>query len=216
MKTLVLAALAVALALPLRAEPDPVLRLDYSNPGLTPAQWTLVIHSNGSGHFHAVRGNAPASPDDTIEPLTIDRDIHLSNSYADQIFQTLRHHPLQDGTCESRSKVAFQGWKKMAYSGPGGPAACAFNYAKDKDIQALSESLIAVASTLIEGARMELILQHDPLGLDKEMEFVSQAASDGRLQQLCAIHEILERLQDDPGVMERVRKRAGQLARLNK
>ncbi len=67
---------------------------------------------------------------------------------------------------------------------------------------------MAVASTILEGARLELILQHDPLGLDKEMEFLQEASVDGRVQQLCAIRDILQKLEEDPAVMERVRKRA--------
>ena len=67
---------------------------------------------------------------------------------------------------------------------------------------------MAVGSTLIEGARLQLLLQHDPLGLDKAMQFVVEASDDGRLQQICAIRDILERLKDDPHVMERVRKKA--------
>jgi hypothetical protein len=53
-----------------------------------------------------------------------------------------------------------------------------------------------------------MLLQHDPLGLDQEMEYLVEAARDGRVQQICAIRGILERLAEDQGVMERVRKRA--------
>jgi hypothetical protein len=54
-------------------------------------------------------------------------------------------------------------------------------------------------------------LQHDPLGLDKAMQYIVEASDDGRLQQIYAIRDILVRLQDDPHVMERVRKRARML-----
>jgi len=53
-----------------------------------------------------------------------------------------------------------------------------------------------------------MLLQHDPLGLDKAVEYIAEAADDGRLQQICTIKGILERLENDPHVMERVRKRA--------
>jgi len=67
---------------------------------------------------------------------------------------------------------------------------------------------VAAASTILEGARLEMLLQHDRLGLDKEMEYISEAQGDGRILQICAIRGILERLEADPAVMERVRKRA--------
>jgi hypothetical protein len=54
---------------------------------------------------------------------------------------------------------------------------------------------------------LETLLQHDRLGLDKETEYLLEATNDGRAQQIYAIQEILQRLADDEGVMERVRKR---------
>jgi hypothetical protein len=53
-----------------------------------------------------------------------------------------------------------------------------------------------------------MLLQHDRLGLDKEMEYLVDAAGDGRAQQICAIREILVRLAEDDEVLDRVRKRA--------
>jgi hypothetical protein len=69
----------------------------------------------------------------------------------------------------------------------------------------------AVAETILEGARLEVLLQHDRLGLDQETEFLTEAVQDGRAQQVCAIRDILERLAQDDSVLERVRKRAREL-----
>ena len=96
----------------------------------------------------------------------------------------------------------------MTYRGPDGSGSCTFNYSKDKEIQALGESFIAVAGAIVEGARLENLLQHDRLGLDKEMEYLTEASGDGRIQEICTIRGILKTLADDQEVMERVRKRA--------
>ena len=197
-----------ALALTLHGQPDPVFRVDFSNPALTPARWSLTIHPDGSGHFHSERGNAPAASPPALEPASVDRDIRLTAQFAGRVFQVAHQHKLFAGECESHMKVAFQGRKKLSYTGPEGSSSCEFNYSKDKEVQALGDSLVAVAETILEGARLEMLLQHDPLGLDKEMEYLLEAASDGRVQQICTIRGILERLSEDPGVMERVRKRA--------
>jgi hypothetical protein len=89
-----------------------------------------------------------------------------------------------------------------------GQGSCTFNYSRDKELQSLGESMQAVAETILEGARLEVLLQHDRLGLDQEMEFLTEAVQDGRAQQVCAIRDILERLDQDSDVLERVRKRA--------
>ena len=208
MKCLGLALASVVLALPAQGELGSVLKVDFSNPGLTPAKWTLVLHPDGSAHFHADSGAITAAQLHVIEPTTVDRDVQLSQQFADRVFDTVHHHNLLNDGCESHLKVAFQGWKKMTYSGPDGDGSCEFNYSKNRDIQSLGESMVAVASTIIEGARLELLLQHDPLGLDKEMDYLKEASEDGRLQQMGAIRGILTKLVNDPEVMERVRRRA--------
>jgi len=211
MKALFFAFVLAMFSLPMHAESDAVVTVDYSNPGITPPKWTMVIHTDGNSHFHAERGEATPDQIQTIQPGQIDRDVVLSKDFTNKVFDTIHRHNLLNEPCESHLKVAFQGWKKIAYSGPDGQGACEFNYSKNKDIQALGDSFVATAATIVEGARVELLLQHDPLGLDKEMEFLLEASDDGRLQQMCAIQGILTKLEDDPAVMERVRKRARQL-----
>jgi hypothetical protein len=209
MRLLLLALAAAVLAPPALADPAAVVQVDYSNPGLVPAKWTLVIHPDGDAHFHSDRGDVKPTEMHAIEPTTIDKDVRLSEDYATHVFATIRKQRLLKDGCESHLKVAFQGTKKISYSGPEGQSSCEFNYSKNRDIQSLGDSFIAVASTIVEGARLELLLQHDPLGLDHEMEYLVEGTNDGRLQQICAIRGILQKIQDDPTVMERVRKRAG-------
>jgi hypothetical protein len=195
-------------AIPAYADPGSTLQVDYSNPGLTPAHWVLTLAPDGSGHFRSERGNAPSDPTQGFEAANVDRDINVSPEFAARVFEAIHQHKDFKSDCESHMKVAFQGWKKLTYSGPDGAATCTFNFAKDKEIQELGESLVAVAGSILEGARLEVLLQHDPLGLDKEIGYLVEASSDGRVQQLVTIRPILERLAEDDAVMERVRKRA--------
>jgi hypothetical protein len=181
---------------------------DYSNPGLSPSHWTLTIHPDGRGHFHSERGTAQTGPEAAIEAPNVDRDIRVSEEFAGRVFEAAHRHRLFNADCESHMKVAFVGWKKLSYSGPEGEGSCRFNYSKDREIQALGDSVVAVAGTIVEGARLESLLQYDRLGLDSETEYLVEAAGDGRAQQICTIRGILKRLAEDPEVMERVRKRA--------
>jgi hypothetical protein len=210
MRTILLA-VAVAMSAPVlraQAEAGPVFVADYSNPGLVPSHWVLTIHPDGSGHFFSQRGNAPLDASAGFQAANVDRDIRVSAEFAGRVFDTVHQQKNLNLDCESHMKVAFQGWKKLSYNGPDGAGSCTFNYSKDKDVESLGESVVAVAEGIVEGARLEVLLQHDRLGLDKEMEYLTEAAGDGRVQQICAIRGILQRLADDPEVMERVRKRA--------
>ena len=200
----------VALALPAwgqtGSEPDPVFQMDYTNANLSPSHWTLTMHPDGRGHFRSEQGTARTRG---IEAPSIDRDIQVSVKFANYVFETARQHRWFNEKCDSQLKqLAFEGWKRLNYSGPEGKGSCEFNYSKDQKIEDLGEAVEAVASTIVEGARLESLLVHDPLGLDAEMDFLVEAARDGRAQQISTIREILERLSKDDRVMERVKQRA--------
>ena len=201
------AAFALAAHVQASSSPDAVFVADFTNPGVSPSHWTLTLHRDGRGHFRAERGNPP-NVSEGMDVPDEDRDVRLSADYVEHLFQTAEEHNWFNQKCESHLKVAFQGWKKLSYTGPEGQGSCTFNYSKDKEIQALGDSLVGVAETLREGARLEMLLQHDRLGLDREMEYISDGAKDGRMVQIGAIREILERLAADDEVLERVRKRA--------
>jgi hypothetical protein len=204
------AALVLLLGLPAMAETPaaPVFVADYTNAGLSPSHWTLTLLKDGSGHFRSERGNAPVTGIESLDAPSVDRDIRVSPEFAGRVFQTALRHNLFNENCESHSKVAFTGLKKLSYSGPEGKWTCAFNFAKEKEIQELGERVVAVAGTIVEGARLEALLQHDPLGLDRETEYLVEAAGDGRARQIGTIRGILQRLAEDESVMERVRRRA--------
>ncbi len=210
MKAVWLAIGALALAARGQAQPaaDPVIQVDFSNPGLSPSQWTMTLHADGRGHFRSQVGKAPGDGQQELGIPAVDRDIQVSASFAQSVFDAAQRHNWFNEPCESHLKVAFQGWKMLSYTGPDGSGSCTFNYSRNKEIQTLGDSVEAVAETILEGARLELLLQHDRLGLDAEMEFLTEAVGDGRAQQVCAIHAILERLAEDDSVLERVRKRA--------
>jgi hypothetical protein len=193
------------------SRPGPVFKAEFLNPAMAPSEWTLVLYRDGTGHFHADRGNSTAPKPETIEPVTVDRAVRLSPEFTAEVFQTVRKNNYLNVACASHLKVAFQGWKTLSYQGPDGAGSCRFNYSKNKEIEALGESLVGVASTLMEGARLELLREHEPLGLDREMGYLVDAAGDGRLQQIYAIRGILRELEADPAVMERVRKQARKL-----
>ncbi len=188
------------------SQPAAVFEFEYTNRNLIPAQWILEIHPDGSGHFRSQHGNA--APTEDIEPPDIDRDFQVSAPFAQHVFQVAERKRLFHAGCESHMKVAYQGTKKFVYQSPAGEGSCQFNYSKDNEIQGLADSLMSVATTLIEGARLQTLLIHDRLGLDHETEVLVESANDGRAQQIGSIRDILERLADDPMVLDRVKRRA--------
>src|SRR6202035_710874 len=149
MRGLILAAVA-ALVVPALGAAEPIVRAEYSNPGLIPGHWSLEVHPDGTAHFRSQRGAAARAEDAGIEPPDVDRDFQLSLKFAQRIFQVAHHKKLFRVECESHMKVAYQGTKMLTYSGPEGQGSCEFNYSRDPEIQALGDDLVSVANTMIE------------------------------------------------------------------
>jgi hypothetical protein len=193
---------------PAIAQTSGVFEIDFTNASLVPAHWRLKLNSEGSGQFDAEGGQTSPQDKNGILAGDVHRSIQLSPEFTARVFATARERKLFQFPCESHMKVAFQGTKRLSYSGPEGNGACEFNYSKDKQIQALGDSLMAVENTLLYGARLEKLLQHDRLGLDKEMESLAMAAHDGSAIEVGAIREILTRIASDEQVLERARRKA--------
>jgi hypothetical protein len=209
----IVVAIAGALGSPASAwgQSERTVRIEFSNPGLIPATWTLELHPDGSGHFRSERGSAPRPEMAWMEPPDLDQDVHVSAAFAAHVFETAAAAHYFQVDCESHAKVAFQGTKRLSYAGPDGNGACTFNYAKDKQIQDLGDALEATATTIIEGARLERLRQHDRLGLDQEMQSFAEMTTDGRATEVGTIRDELERIADDEALMDRVRRRAREL-----
>jgi hypothetical protein len=175
---------------------------------MVPAHWKIKVDQDGSGQFDSEGGTLAPGESNQMVIGEVHRSIQLSPEFTAQIFAMARKRKLFAIPCESHMKVAFQGNKRLSYSGPEGSGSCEFNYSKDKDIQALGDSLVAVENTLLYGARLEKLLQHDRLGLDQEMESLVGAAHDGNAREVGTIQETLTRIASDDQVLERARRKA--------
>jgi hypothetical protein len=185
--------------------------MDFTDARQAPAHWVLKLNPDGSGSFDAEGGNQAGGTDQRMVGIVagdIHRTIQLSAGLTGRVFATARARKYFAFPCESNLKVAFQGTKRFSYTGPEGSGSCEFNYSKDKEIEELQNSLLAVQTTILCGARLEKLLQHDRLGLDEELGNLTMWAKDGSAQEMGAIRETLTRIASDEEVMDRARKKA--------
>src|SRR5580700_3190168 len=159
------------------------IRFIFENPKLQPANYSIDINEDGSGHFRSEPGNA-AAPD--AEGITA------------QPIEAARSHNFFNVACETtKVKVAFTGKKALQYTGPDGNGSCTFNWSRDQQLMKVSDDLIAVAFTLEEGRRLAVEHEHSRLSLDAELEELQDAAKSGRAQQIQNIAPQLEAIAAD-------------------
>lgn len=184
----------------------------FENPQLQPATYTITVHEDGTGHFHADAGHA--SPDDTaaLPSEGQDRAIQITSPTVERIFETARAKKFFNITCENGdAHIAFTGKKALGYQGTDGRGICSYNYSKDPKIQWLTTEMQGIAATLEEGRRLQLEHEHGRLSLDAELETLEQMAMNGQALELQNVAQILLAIVKDDAVLQRAQKRARHL-----
>jgi hypothetical protein len=179
------------------AQAPATVTFSFSNPGLDPPAYTLLIHADGSGVYRQPTPSGASQPD---IPITLDPALRQ------QLFAAARHSRFFAVECQMKhSRVAFSGQKIFAYSGPEGNGSCTFNYAKDQQLDQLGEQLEAVVATLVDGKHLAVLLAHDKLGLDAAVNQLAQAQSGGQALDLGNIAPVLRAIAADDGVLDHTR-----------
>jgi hypothetical protein len=189
------------------------LTFKYSNPQLDPASYILIVNEDGSGSFHSESAvaaqNSSSNGSNDDEHPSSDRKVHLSQVLTSEAFSTARLMHFFTMPCEDgKAKIAYQGIKTLIYEGADGHGSCEFNWSRDVHIQRLADQMIAVATTLTIGRRLESEHRYDRLGLDEELENLTRLALNGQAVELSNIADTLQAIADDESVVSRARRRA--------
>src|ERR1700727_1556230 len=188
MDFVVLAGIAVISGMAAQAQPPATVTFHFENPQLQPAKYTITLHEDGTGHFHA-------------EAATSERIVVIAR--AKKFF---------DIACEGGdAHLAFTGKKELGYQGSDGHGGCTYNYSKDPKIQWLTTEMQGIAATLEEGRRLEIEHEHGRLSLDAELETLEQMAQNGQALELGNIAPELVAIVKDDAVLQRAQKRARHL-----
>lgn len=118
---------------------------------------------------------------------------------------------VKSNRCESHRKVAQTGLKTLRLVQGTVTAECTYNYSEEERVNTATTVFEAVAETMQYGDRLRSKLRFDRLGLDAEMEGLQTALTDGRALEVGNIAPVLQKIQNDDRVMERVRRKAAHL-----
>lgn len=204
--------LALVLCVAARAQAPATVTFHFEDPRMQPAKYTITLHEDGTGHFHAEGGST--SPDDTaaLPSEGQDRPIQATADTVAHIFAVARAKKLFNIACENGdAHVAFTGKKELGYQGADGHGGCFYNYSKDPKIEWLTTEMQGIAATLEEGRRLEIEHEHGRLSLDAELETLENMAQNGQALELGNIAPTLLAIVKDDAVLQRAQKRARHL-----
>lgn len=195
---------------------QPVISFQFERAGLPVPKFTIKVQENGSGSYQAdvVPGvgsyeGASMSAEATQH---VSREIVLGPATVAMLFKTARALNHFNIDCDSKMKnIANTGAKTLSYSGADGKGSCTYNYSENKDVTALTNTLLAIGYTLDEGRRLAFLHRFDRLGLDAEINTLRDEAKDGHALELETIAPVLTSIVNDEQVMQRVRQTASKL-----
>jgi hypothetical protein len=212
MNFVILAGLAGVPYMVAQAQPPATVTFHFEDPRMQPAKYTLTLHEDGTGHFHAE--GAATNPDDVaaLPNEGQDRPIQVTAATTERVFAIARAKKFFDIACEGGdAHLAFTGKKLLGYQGADGHGGCTYNYSKDQKIQWLTTEMQGIAATLEEGRRLQIEHEHGRLSLDAELETLEQMAQNGQALELGNIAPELIAIVKDDAVLQRAQKRARHL-----
>jgi hypothetical protein len=190
------------------------ISFDFDRTGLPVPRFTLVLHRDGTGTYHAeeVERRSADSALQQVSLKQVDRAVVLTPEMAAKIFQmaqTLNHFT---GFCGTKAKnIADTGKKTLTYSGPDGAGSCTYNYSDDKTVAALTNLVFGIAYTMDVGRRLDFERRFDRLGLDAELIALEHAVEEKDALELGNIASTLSAIAGNQEMMQRVRIRATKL-----
>lgn len=195
---------------------QPVISFQFERAGLPVPKFTIKVQENGSGSYQADVVPGVGSYEGASMPAEatqhVSREIVLSPATTAMLFKTARALNHFNIDCDSQAKnIANTGAKTLSYSGADGKGSCTYNYSENKDVTALTNTLLGIAYTLDEGRRLAFLHRFDRLGLDAEMNTLRDEAKDGRALEIETIAPVLTSIMNDEQVMQRVRQTAAKL-----
>jgi hypothetical protein len=199
-------------AVPATTQAEVSFQFDHT--GLPVPRFTLRIYENGAGTYQADQAEIPATQTSMRGQAAqhVDRPINLTPGVVAKIFKAARGLNHLNVECASKAKnIADTGTKTLTYVGPDGSGSCVYNYSENKMVGTLTDTFLAIASTLDEGRKLEFLHRYDRLGLDAEMNSFADEVKEGRALELGTISPTLASIADDIAVIQRVRLRAAKM-----
>jgi hypothetical protein len=180
-----------------------VFTLDW--PAAEVPHWSIEIAEDGTGRYDRVADGAKPSAE-TKQSLNI--------TLATQERLRAGTKAVAAGDCETKTKhLAQTGAKHIAYTVSGSDAwsSCTFNYSDDKGLMQAVAAFQAIAETMNAGITLQHTHRYDRLGLDAQLDSLTEEAKDGRAIEFQNIAPILQSIIDDERVIDRARRKAARL-----
>lgn len=192
----------------------PTVAFTCDFPGSNPSHYGLSVTMNGvASYISDGRVSKDAVTDEGADPEPPFRmDFQLSAATSTRIFELAKAAHYFEGDVDSKKKnIASTGDKTLSYRDAGETNVANYNYSPVPAVQELTTLFQYLSSTVEFGRRLEYEYRYQKLALDEEIKRMEETTAQETWPDLPAAAPILQKIVDDPSVINTVRSRAQRL-----
>ena len=211
MRTLCLACLLLAAGALVAQSPSSAnARVSFEQrwPQADPQWFELVFLSDGSARYRSLPHQESKSSVDDPTPEPYEFSFTLSPHSCQFIFTVARGLSRFQGSLD-KLKVAFTGTKTLRYEDPAGNSAVlSYNYSSSPELTALTTLMQGISQSIELSQILQFQQRFDKLALDSTLRRTEELASLQRLPEPQILQPVLQRIANDPTVLNIARQRA--------
>jgi len=181
-------------------------------PGSEPDHYFLSIASDGTASYDST-GKLTKDSEDR-DPYRF--DFVASDAMRGRVFELVKQAGYFEGKIDSgNKKLAPMGMKTLTYQDSQRSTHATYNYSSVQAVEELTRLFQGMAMTLEFKRRLEYEYHYQKLALDEELKRMEEMTQTGSLSEMAAVAPILQKIANDPALINVARARAQRLLKGN-
>jgi len=186
----------------------PTVSFTCDFPSSEPDHYVVSVSDDGRASYDSDGKLSPESDDSDAFHL----DFTMSQAATTRVFDLAKHAHYFEGQIDSKNKkLASTGTKTLTYKDAQKSMRATYNYSPVPAVQELTTFFQGLSTTLEFGHRLDYYLHYQKLALDEELKKMQEMSNSHELEEISAVAPVLQKIVDDPAVINVVRARAQRL-----
>jgi hypothetical protein len=193
------------------AVPTIVFTCDF--PGSVPSHYEVSVAADGhASYFSQTKpGSNPGTEDTDSSDSDYRETFTLPPSTVARIFDLAKRSNYFAGEIDSKKRTASTGTKTLSYHSSSRDIRVTYNYSNVPGVEDATSAFQGISETMEFVRRLSYDLQYQKLALDDELKRMEEMASRGAIQPVSLADTLLEKIANDPTIMNVSRTRAQRL-----
>ena len=186
----------------------PAVTFTCDFPGSEPDHYVISVAEDGTATYDSSRKiSSESNAEDSFHS-----DFTISQTARIRVFDLAKRSHYFEGEIDSKNKkLASTGVKALTYKDAQKNTRATYNYSPVPSVQELTTFFQGLSTTLEFGHRIGYDLRYQKLALDDELKKMEEMSHSGGLEEISAVAPVLQKIVDDPAVINVVRGRAQRL-----